>query len=383
MFKKILSVVLLLAALSVSFPQLVKVSFYVHSIPLPDSQSIYIVGNHEEIGGWIPNKALLNKVSDSLWSVTKQFPKGTSLEFKFTQGTWETERLEPDGSTPKNSTLVVKSDTALYFTATRFANSFGTRTIIGKITGTVAYHKNFEFKGLASRNVIVWLPKEYEAEPTRRFPVIYMHDGQNLFDPATASFGVDWQADETADSLIRLSKTEPIIMVGIYSSAERMQEYIPGEKSKLYMQGIVNSLKPFIDKTYRTKPQREYTATWGSSAGGTISFMLSWHYPNVFSKAACFSPALQINRDAINFDLTALVKEHKGAMPDVKYYFDNGGVGLEAILQPGIEEMIEALKAKGFVEGKQFISYFDINAEHSESAWAKRVWRPLIFFFGN
>jgi len=206
-----------------------------------------------------------------------------------------------------------------------------------------------------------------------------MHDGQNLFDPATSSFGVDWQADETADSLIKANEIEPLIIVGIYNTSDRSYDYIPGPKGYAYMDFIVNALKPFIDKQYRTLPDRGNTAVAGSSLGGLISFMLSWEYPNVFSKAGCLSPAFIFN--SINY--VAMIETDTTPNPDVLFYIDNGGVGLDEKLQPGIDKMIETLENKGFERDKDFIWIKDENARHFESAWAKRLPFMLKLFFGD
>jgi predicted alpha/beta superfamily hydrolase len=145
------------------------------------------------------------------------------------------------------------------------------------------------------------------------------------------------------------------------------------------MDFIVSKLKPFIDTEYRTMPEKEYTANGGSSLAGLISLMLVWNYPEVFSKAACISPAFNISR----FNYVDTVINYSGKKKDIKLYIDNGGVGLESELQPGVDEMIVALQNKGYELGNDILWYTDRNALHSEAAWAKRIWRPLLFFFGQ
>jgi predicted alpha/beta superfamily hydrolase len=144
------------------------------------------------------------------------------------------------------------------------------------------------------------------------------------------------------------------------------------------MKFLVNVVKPMIDKAYRTKPQRENTAIGGSSMGGLISFMLAWEYPDVFSKAICFSPALKIWQ----FDYVKTVKATK-ERKNVFLYMYNGGVGLETMLRPGIDEMISALKEKNYVEGKDFVFIVDPEAEHNERAWAKQIGQALVKLFGK
>ena len=145
------------------------------------------------------------------------------------------------------------------------------------------------------------------------------------------------------------------------------------------MDFIVSKLKPFIDAEYRTLTDCENTAIAGSSLGGLISFMLVWNYPQVFSKAACLSPAFKIQE--LNY--VDSIACYSGTKKALKLYIDNGGIGLESELQPGIDEMIVALQNNGYVLCKDLFWSVDPNAIHSESAWAQRIWQPLVYFFGK
>jgi enterochelin esterase-like enzyme len=252
------------------------------------------------------------------------------------------------------------------------------KPIEGGITGTVVYHRNLSADSLKSRDLIVWLPPGYQ-KGSKRYPVIYMHDGQNVFDPATSSFGVDWRIDETADSLIRSKQMEPAIIVGINNTSDRMEEYVPGAKGSAYMDFVVNTVKPLIDQTYRTKSGAKHTLTGGSSAGGTMAFMLAWEYPEVFSKAICMSPAFKI----MHIDYVKDVQAYTGKKKKLKLYIDNGGIDLEARLQPGIDEMLQALQSQGYREGKDYLWMLDEKAQHNEAAWAKRMPTALQSLLGK
>jgi len=142
---------------------------------------------------------------------------------------------------------------------------------------------------------------------------------------------------------------------------------------------IVNKLKPMIDKLYRTKPGREFTAVGGSSAGGLISFMLVWEHPNVFSKAICMSPAFKVD----NIDYVETIKRHNGKKKDIFLYIYNGGVGVEERLQPGVDEMLDALDDKGFELNKDLFYVKDENARHSESAWGQWIGESLKLLFNK
>ncbi len=262
---------------------------------LPEGSSIYITGNNEQLGNWQPNEIELIEIEKGKWSKSFSFTKGKKLEFKFTRGSWNNEALNDDGSTPVNYTMDVSSDTSITYKIKLWADQVE-RKIDGQITGTVKYHRNFGGDGIKPRDIIVWLPPGYGTDFSKNYPVLYMHDGQNIVDPNTSSFQVDWQIDEAADSLIRKGFIEPIIIVGIYNTADRNNEYSEDKLGLLYMKFIVDSLKPFIDRNYRTKPDRINTATGGGSLGGLISFMLMWDYSEIFSKAVCFSPAFKIDQ---------------------------------------------------------------------------------------
>lgn len=243
------------------------------------------------------------------------------------------------------------------------------------IIGKIEYHRKFYSKALNNRrDIIVWLPPSYNKEKQRHYPVLYMHDGQNIMDPKTAYIGVDWQVDETVMRLIKAGRLQEIIIVGIYNTPERLEEYSDSPKGRNYMKFITDQLKPFIDKYYRTMPGKDYTATMGSSMGGLISFLLAWNYPDVFGKAACLSSSFYFDGDkAIN-----MVREYKGEKKKIKIYIDHGEDGL-----PRGQRMFCELTQKGYLIGTDIDYYYAPGADHTESEWAKRIERPLLFFFGT
>ena len=357
-----------------------RITFVVSTYKLDDSSSVYITGNDEKIGDWDPALIKLNKDQGNRWKIELSFPKWTKLEYKFTLGGWNIEALNDKGGTPSNSLLTVVNDTIVSVTINHWGSAAPRRIPFhGQITGEVKYHRNFHGEGLLPRDIIVWLPPSYENEKQKRYPVLYAHDGQNLFDPSTSSFGEDWQLDETADSLIRQGKIKEIIIVGIYNTPDRRKEYYTGDTGESYMKFVVKELKPFIDKTYRTLPDHKNTASVGSSAGGLVSFMLVWRYNDVFSKAACLSPAFFIR----GLDYIAPVLDNKEKRKDLKVYIDCGGVGLDSLLLVGAEKMLSALKERGYKKGKDYTWFFDKTGEHNEQNWARRLWRPLEFFYGK
>lgn len=342
---------------------------------LPNNQKVFITGNKPELGNWNPDRIPLNKMNDSTWSKIFEFMIGEVVEFKFTAGSWDEEALDEAGKVSGNKVLKVSKDSVLVFYIDKWGNS--NLNSKGQITGSVRYHKNFPGRSVLNRDIIVWLPPGYDELSDKYYPVLYMQDGQNVFDPSTSSFGIDWQIDEVADSLIKTKSIKEIIIVGIYNSPFRGVEYNNTTLGSAYMNFIIEELKPFIDRVYHTLPDRQNTAIGGSSSGGLISFIMAWEHSDVFSMAACLSPAFKIKK----IDYVAPVKSYSGARKDIMLYIDNGGIGLEEQLQPGIDEMLSALKEKGFVQGKDILYFKDSSAEHNESAWAKRVYRFLEFMF--
>lgn len=343
------------------------VEFQVYSPDLPDTTHVFVTGGLSELGSWHPAKVAMENRGNHLWSKMITIKQPVSAEYKFTLGSWGREAADANGRALQNFNASIKSDTLIKHSIYFWKKGDTKKEIIGQITGQVAYIKQLKGEGIKPRDVIVWLPPDYNTNTKKRYPVVYMHDGQNIIDPATSSFGIDWRIDETADSLIRNKISPSFIIVGIYNTADRTREYTPGEGGTAYMKFVVKKLKPKIDSTYRTMPEAKHTITGGSSAGGLISFMMIWEYPNVFSKAICMSPAFKI----ANIDYVEKVSSSK-EKKNVFFYIDNGGIGLESQLQPGIDAMMAALKEKGYSEGKDYYYSIDPKAKHFESDWAKR-----------
>ena len=244
-----------------------------------------------------------------------------------------------------------------------------------KIVGEVKYHKKFKSEILQNeRDIIVWLPPAYEKELQRKFPVLYMHDGQNIMDPKTSFANMDWRADETATKLIFADKMEEIIIVGIYNTPDRLEEYSDSEKGNNYLKFIIEELIPFINSNYRTKREKDNTAIMGSSMGGLISFLAAWKFPNIFSKCACMSSSFYYDDEKA----IKMVKNYNDEKKKFKVYIDHGEDGL-----PRGQKMFCALSEKKFIIGTDIDYYYAPGAEHTENAWAERLERPLLFLFGN
>lgn len=362
-----------------SFPQTeVSITFEVFTKDLNADEAVYITGNDNLLGNWQPEAVSLDEVVKSKWVKNFSFPRGKKLEFKFTRGSWIKEALNDDGTIPSNYSFIVWSDTTISLKINLWADQVE-RKIEGQITGFVEYHRNFSGSGIKARDIVVWLPPEYSSESDRRYPVLYMHDGQNIVDPSTSSFQVDWQIDEAADSLIKQKLIEPLIIVGIYNTPQRNNEYSENDTGYAYMNFIVDSLKPFIDRNYRTKPDRQNTANGGGSLGGLISFILAWQYSEIFSKAFCFSPAFKIDR----YNFVDNVLSYSGKKKEINLFICNGDDELDTRLQTGVDEMLNALTKNGYKERTDFYYVKAKSSQHGERDWSKNIPRALIYLFGT
>jgi len=354
----------------------VRVTINVQAHSVKENEKVFISGNSSQLGEWNPGLIMLDKIDSLSWTKTFTFKKGEFIEFKFTKGDWSKEALNDNKTVPGNHNLNVTSDTTLKFIIKYWKDEFKIN-IPDSITGKYVHLKNFESKHVQSRDVIIWLPPDYDSSDSKRFPVLYMHDGQNIFNPATSSLGYDWRIDEIADSLISLEEIPSLIVVGIYNSGRRFYEYSNTDEGEKYMKFIVSELKPFIDSNYKTLTDRNNTFVGGSSMGGLISFMLGWEYPEVFSRMICVSPAFKIR----NVDYVSVVKKYEGKKKPLKIYIDNGGIGLEAELQSGIDEMLKVLQEKSYKLNEDIFWFKDDKAEHNEIAWSKRVPTFIKFLF--
>ena len=269
------------------------------------------------------------------------------------------------------------------------------------ITGRLVRHEAFASGQVVSRNIDVWLPSDYTSDPARRYPVLYMHDGQNLFDPASSYGGVDWGIDETMTRLIAGERVRAAIVVGIWNTPARFDEYMPEKAvagpmvatgvdafppvaagdlhADAYLRFLIEELKPFIDDHYRTLPGRDDTFVMGSSMGGLISLYAVAEYPRVYGGAGSVSTHWPAG-DGATVDWFA------AHLPDPRthrLYFDHGTATLDAIYAPYQSRMDAALRKAGYEEGRNWITRRFEGAAHDERAWRARAEVPLQFLLGK
>lgn len=267
------------------------------------------------------------------------------------------------------------------------------------VTGTVLRYPSFPSHNVAPRNVDVWLPPGYHEHPERRYAVIYMHDGQNLFDPSTSFGGVDWGVDETMTRMIEAGQLRPAIVVGVWNTPKRREEYmpqravagpvpmnIPGAEdlvpgdivSDRYVDFLATELKPYIDAHYRTRPDRADTIVMGSSMGGLVSQYAMSRYPEVYGAAGCVSTHWPAGNGLALDDFAA----HLPDPATHRYWFDYGTETLDSTYEPYQLRADRILRAGGYVEGVNWVTRKYPGAEHSEKSWRLRVAEPLFFLLG-
>jgi predicted alpha/beta superfamily hydrolase len=233
------------------------------------------------------------------------------------------------------------------------------------------------------RDLVIYLPPGYNEQPQRHFPVLYLHDGQNLFDAATAFGGVDWHVGQTADDCIYRGIVEPLIIVGIYNAGkQRLREYTPTRMPRLgggsatrYAKFLTQELQPFMQQNYRILGGVENTGMGGSSLGGLVSLFVGLRMPEVFGRIAALSPSVWWNQRVIlRFADAAPVH------PRPRIWLDIGTrEGSRTI--DDVERFRDVLLHKGW-QWQQDLHYERVNGgEHNEAAWAQRVGPFLQFLF--
>jgi metallo-beta-lactamase class B len=304
----------------------------------PATDTVYLAGN---FNNWNPREEQyrLKKGEDGKFTISFPDVPADTYEYKFTRGGWESVETNSDGRDIANRTLKLVSDTVLNIEIAGWSD--GKPKVVPHSMNNNVHILDTAFKIPQlerERRIWVYLPKNYFQSKTR-YPVLYMQDGQNLFDGAT-SFAGEWGVDEALDSA-----KKQCIVVGIDNGgARRMNEYNPYDHEKfgkgegeLYVQFIAKTLKPYIDKKFRTKADAPNTIIAGSSMGGLISMYAVVKYPKIFGKAGVFSPAFWTAPQFKN-DLEKIVKssthrnvriyfyagEQEGTqmVQDMLYYFD-------------------------------------------------------------
>ena len=259
--------------------------------------------------------------------------------------------------------------------------------------GELLYHRHFRSKVLDNeRDLIVYVPPGYRKERTRRYPVIFFHDGQNVFDPSTATYGNAWLADLIAERLIRAGRIPPLIMVGIPHTKERHEEYTThfdkkqkeGGRGALYGRFLFEEVKPMIDKEYRTLTDRNFVAVIGSSLGGLITLALAQTYHDHFALCGAMSPALWWSRGQILKDL----EHHADWMSRMRIWMDMGTRegSTRRVMHAGIHrarQLVQRFDQAELNPGRDYYYWEIAGGEHTEASWSARLDKVLLYLFGD
>lgn len=333
--------------------------------------SIYMAGN---FNGWNPaDTAYQLKYSGNKYTLIIDGVKKGLTEFKFTLGSWVKVETGKGGADIPNRTIDVQSDTLIRCVIAGWKEAIPvvkkhTASEQVKIADTAFYIPQLS----RSRRISIYLPQNYK-KSKQRFPVIYMHDGQNLFDEALTPYG-EWGVDECLDSLTEKDNPAAII-VAIDNSIYRMTEYSPypfrdytAMEGDAYLDFIVSTLKPYIDKHYRTQTSAASTTIAGASLGGLISYYALLKYPEAFGNAGIFSPSFWINMES----LKQLTQNASGRLKGKLFFYMGAAEG---------EKYIDDLKAisdlVGEWSGAVVYRVIDPEGLHNETYWRK--WFPEFY----
>jgi enterochelin esterase-like enzyme len=246
-------------------------------------------------------------------------------------------------------------------------------------------HEQFPSRFLRNRrDLIVYLPPGYDAQPSRYFPVLYLHDGQNLFDGATSFVpGMDWHVGQTTDQWIAEGRVDPLIIIGIYNAGkQRLGEYTPTRSARLgggranrYAKFLLEEVQPVVKRTYRVLDGAENTGIGGSSLGGLASLYIGLREPQIFGRIAALSPSVWWNgRVILRFALAAPVQ------PLPRIWLD-AGTREGARTVDDVERFRDVLLRNGWQLGRDLHYECIEGGEHNEAAWAQRVGPFLQFLF--
>lgn len=349
-----------------------KVSFVIVKLPSyqKSSDKIYLVGN---FNNWNPrDEKLMLRQTNGRYGITIELPMGM-YEYKLTQGSWDKVEAMDGGFPTENRRVKIESDTMIQLEIQHWADHFPRQERVSTASKNVhILDSNFYIPQLDRyRRIWIYLPQSYSTSQ-KKYPVLYMHDGQNVFDEATSGFG-EWGVDETLDSLGPQHKE--LIVVAIDNGAEkRLNEYSPYDMEKYgkgegdqYVDFLAKTLKPYIDKHYRTKKDEKNTFVAGSSMGGLISFYAILKYPKVFGGAGVFSPAFWITPQLKNID-PEQAKKVKG-----KIYFYGGQMESESM----VTDMLNVFDQMKRYSKAKMQTVIRAEGKHNEPTWRNEF--PLFY----
>ena len=375
--KKILLLLVLISAQIAA-----QITLKITAIPAntPAASTIYVAGN---FNGWNPGSTPMT--ADGSGNYTYTVPEGSAvLEYKFTRGAWSSVEANATGNDIPNRTAnFTGSPQTLNLTVQSWKDLGGAGNPSTAASNVHILSNNFEIPQLnRTRKVWIYLPPDYETS-SKTYPVIYMQDGQNLFDNMT-SFSGEWQVDETLNALFAQGDYGAIVIGIDNGGGSRIDEYTPwnnpaygGGEGDLYMQFIAETLKPYVDSNYRTKPAKEYNALIGSSLGALISNYGGVKYSQIFSKIGSFSPAYWIVASQFNNYITNSTADLSG----MRIYFVAGS-NESTTMASDIATVKTNLQTKGLTAANTLVK-LDSYGQHNENYWKGEFSAAYKWLFQN
>lgn len=366
-----------------------KIVLEINAPSTPPGEKVYLAGSINDWKERDPNYAC-TEIEPGRYQLTLELPPGSVLEYKLNRGNWTSVEVNDSGLEQENRRLAVFGATTVQIEVPHWRDQASIARGRRLRDTNVRVLGPFAIPALGrDREIAVYLPPNYDLEPSRRFPVLYMWDGENLFDPATA-FNQEWQIDETCDRLFAEGRLQPMIVVGIYNGGEnRLSELSPWRDMRLGARGeghaffrwVVGWLKDFIDTEFRTLSGPEHTGVAGSSVGGLASLYVAYRYPLVFGRVAALSPAFWFARGQI-FRYVASRERPAGT----RVYLDCGEretarVHPKRDFYKVAASMVDLLCQQGFEAGQDLMWVSDPQGTHSEADWARRIGPALEFLF--
>ena len=348
---------------------------FVVRVPDPESQGpVFLTGDGPELGQWHSRGAMMHAIGHGLYHALIPISEARPIRFLFTRGHWRQTERNANGNEMPARELRAEPGSRIEL------------AVAGWGRESIRYHPNFSSRFLPHhRGLNVYVPPGYDRDPYRRYPVIYMHDGQNLFDAYAAFAGNPWRCDEVAEQAIRRWECEPVLIVGIANSPDRLREYAPRDGDDFanrYGRLLVEEVKPFIDANYRTHPGADSTAVGGASMGGLISLYLCKWYPNVFGRCIAMSPSIWWERERF----IETLRDFPEWLERCKIWLDIGGreggsyEGMTATLDR--TRRLGALLRSAMPQRSDVFHYVeDAEGRHNETDWGRRFADVLRFMF--
>ena len=362
-----------------------QVTLRITSIPsnTPAGATIYLIGS---VNSWDQTSTQYILQPDGFGARQVTIPEGTgTVSYKFTRGgSWSTvEGNASGGYLPDRSFTFTGNPQTINLTIQSWEDISGSGTSSTAAANVQILNNAFLMPQLSrNRKVWIYLPPDYYTT-TKTYPVLYMEDGQNLFDNIT-SFSGEWQIDETLNALFSQGNYGAIVVGIDNGGGERLNEYSPwvnatygGGQGDLYTQFLSETLKPYIDSNFRTKPQSQYNALIGSSMGALISTYGAVKYPNLFSKVGVFSPAFWFARTQLNNYITSATNN----LSNLRLYFVCGQ-NEDTDMVPDMTTVKNNLITKGVTNANTFTK-IDSDGTHTESYWRREFSAAYLWLFQN